>query len=97
MQTTTLAPAAVFAPAGRDRVTVYVIAVAVAALLVVPWAVTGGPSALLRAVGGDVSLWPLITASLIALACAYKELDRGTAVAAGFAVVWALGSVSVTV
>jgi iron(III) transport system permease protein len=92
MQTTTLAPAAVFAPAGRDRVTVYVIAAAVAALLVVPWAASGGPSALMRAVGGDVSLWPLFTASLIALACAYKEFDRGTAYATGFAVVWALGS-----
>jgi iron(III) transport system permease protein len=92
MDSATIAPAAVFAPAGRDRVTVYVIAVAVAALLVVPWAASGGPSALMRAVSGDVSLWPVLTASLIALACAYKELDRGTVIAAGFAVVWAFGS-----
>jgi len=46
----------------------------------------------MRAIGGDVALWPLLTASLIALACAYKEIDRGTAMAAGFAVAWALGT-----
>ena len=42
MQTANVAQA-VFAPAARDRATVYVIAIAVAALLVVPWAASGGP------------------------------------------------------
>jgi iron(III) transport system permease protein len=91
-----VAPAAVFAPAGRDRVTLYVIAAAVAALLVVPWAAAGGPSALMRAIGGDVSLWPVLTASAIALACAYREADRWTAVFCGFAVAWAFVSALVT-
>jgi iron(III) transport system permease protein len=91
VENTAIAPA-VFAPAGRDRATLYVIAAAVAALLVVPWAASGAASAFMRAVNGDVSLWPVITASLIALACAYKELDRWTAIATGFAFVWAIGA-----
>ena len=82
----------VFTPAARDRVTLYVVAAAVAALLVVPWAASGGPSALMRAIQGDVGLWPVLTASLIALACSYREIDRGTAVSCGFAVVWAFGA-----
>jgi iron(III) transport system permease protein len=82
----------VFTPAARDRVTLYVVAAAVAALLVVPWAASGGPSALMRAIQGDVGLWPVLTASLIALACSYREVDRGTAVSCGFAVVWAFGA-----
>jgi iron(III) transport system permease protein len=82
----------VFTPAARDRVTLYVVAAAVAALLVVPWAASGGLSALMRAIQGDVGLWPVLTASLIALACSYREVDRGTAVSCGFAVVWAFGA-----
>ena len=91
MQTATVAQA-VFTPAARDRVTLYVAAVGVAALLVVPWAAAGGASALMRALAGDTSMWPLIGAAVVALLCAWREIDRGTAAAAGFAVAWALGS-----
>ena len=53
MASIALAPA-VFAPAARDRATIYVAAVALVALVFVPWAAGGGPSALLRAGNGDV-------------------------------------------
>ncbi len=79
-------------PAGRDRVTLYVIAAALAALLVVPWAASAALLRWCEPSPATLSLWPLITASLIALACAYKEIDRGTAAAAAFAVAWALGT-----
>jgi iron(III) transport system permease protein len=86
-----LAPA-VFVPASRDRATIYVAAVALAALALVPWAATGGPSALMRALGGAEAMWPLLAGALAALVCALREFDRGTAVAAGGAVVWAFGA-----
>ncbi len=87
------APArAVFVPAARDRATVYVAAIAVAALAVAPWAAGGGPSALLRAIGGALTLWPLLIAAAVALGCSLREFDRGTATAAGAGVVWAFGA-----
>jgi len=55
---------AVFVPMARDRATAVVAAVALAALAAVPWAATGGPSALLRAFSGEALLWPLLAASL---------------------------------
>ncbi|MFO1311126.1 MAG: iron ABC transporter permease [Burkholderiales bacterium] len=91
MQTATLAPA-VFAPAGRDRATLYIVALAVAALAALPWAASGGPSAFMRAAGGSAGLWPLVVASASALFFAWREQDRWTALASGFAVVWTLGS-----
>jgi len=85
--TSALAPA-VFVPASRDRATVVVAAVALAVLLVAPWAADGGPSALLRALGGAWTLWPLLAGALAALVGAVRENDRGTAWAAGAAVLW---------
>jgi iron(III) transport system permease protein len=90
METTAAAPA-VFAPASRDRVTVYVTAAAVVALLVLPWAATGS-SALLRAIGGAYEYWPHVIGALVALFCAWREFDRGTALAAGATVVWAFAA-----
>ncbi|MCC7326463.1 MAG: iron ABC transporter permease [Burkholderiales bacterium] len=58
----------------------------------VPWAADGGPSALLRAVNGSTALWPTLAAALVALICSLREFDRGTATAAGFAVVWTFGA-----
>ncbi len=77
-------------PASRDRATVYIAAVALAALIFVPWAAGGGPSALLRALGGAWVLWPLLVGALAALVCAVRQYDRGTVLAAGAAVVWTL-------
>ena len=62
------------------------------ALLVVPWAAAGGPSALLRAIRGAHDMWPLLLGAVVALVCAWREFDRGTAIAAGAAVVWAFGA-----
>ncbi|MEP7181665.1 MAG: iron ABC transporter permease [Betaproteobacteria bacterium] len=85
---TSVAAPAVFVPVARDRVTAGVAAIALAALVAVPWAAGGGPSALLRAAGGAASMWPLLVAALVALACAVRQYDRGTAAAASVAVVW---------
>ncbi len=87
METTALAPA-VFVPASRDRATVYVAGVALAALALAPWAAGGGASALMRALGGAWTLWPLLAGAVAALVCAWREIDRGTALAAGAAVLW---------
>jgi len=84
---TAVAPA-VFVPATRDRATLYVAAAAAAALVALPWAADGGPSALMRALAGAADLWPLLVGALAALALAWRELDRGTAIAAGAAVAW---------
>ncbi|MCC6193362.1 MAG: iron ABC transporter permease [Burkholderiales bacterium] len=91
METTAVAPA-VFAPAQRDRATVYVTAAAVVALVALPWAMTGGPSALMRAAGGARDLWPLLAGAVAALVFAWREWDRATAIAAAFGVVWTLGA-----
>ncbi len=48
MENTALAPA-VFAPAARDRATVYVAGVALAVLALAHWAAGGGTSTMLRA------------------------------------------------
>jgi len=91
METTAFAPA-VFAPAARDRATAYVSAVALAALIFLPWAAEGGPSALLRAWGGATAMWPLLVGALVAMVCAAREYDRAAAFAAGGAVVWAFAA-----
>ena len=85
----TLAPAAaVFVPLARDRATIGVAAIALAALAVVPWALSGGSSALLLAFKGNAALWPTIVAALVCVACAWRGFDRATAAVAGFAVIW---------
>ena len=89
----TLAPApAVFVPVARDRATIGVAAIALAALAFLPWSAEGGASALLRGVTGEYPQWPLLAAALATLLFAWRELDRGTAVAAGFGVAWAFGA-----
>jgi iron(III) transport system permease protein len=91
VENTALAPA-VFAPAARDRATVYVAGAALAALVLVPWAASGGPSALLRAWNGDTAMWPLLAAAVVAMICVAREYDRAAAVAAAGAVVWAFAA-----
>ncbi|MBK7471812.1 MAG: iron ABC transporter permease [Betaproteobacteria bacterium] len=76
----------------RDRATVVVAAVALAALVAAPWAATGGPSALLRAFSGEAVLWPLLAAALATLVFAALGRDRWTAGAAALAVAWGIGS-----
>src|SRR5512139_3190776 len=84
--------APVFVPAGRDRATAVVAAIALAALAALPWALGGGQSALLRATGGAAGLWPLVAAAVAATLFAWRGLDRATAAAAGFAVLWAFAA-----
>ena len=88
MAATAFAPA-VFAPAGRDRATALIGALAVIALIALPWAVGGGPSALTSALGGARSFWPLIIGAVAALTFATLGRDTGTAVASGMALGWA--------
>jgi iron(III) transport system permease protein len=83
---------AVFVPTSRDRATAVIAAVALAALVIVPWAATGGPSALVRALSGATSLWPLVAAGLATLLFATWGRDAWTAVAAAFALAWGIGS-----
>ena len=87
LATAALAPP-VFVPTARDRATIGVAAVALAALAVLPWATTGGASALLRAMSGEHAQWPPLIAALSTLFSAWRGLDRVTAIAAGIAVAW---------
>ncbi len=87
MATAALAPA-VFVPAARDRATAVVAALALAVLVALPWALEGATSALWRAAGGELPLWPLLAATVAALFFAWRGADRWTAVAAGAAVLW---------
>ena len=84
---TALAPAG-FAASPRDRTTVAVAAFTLAALLIVPWALAGGPSALARALSGAWTFWPLIAAALAVLAFAWLGRDRETAIVAAFGLAW---------
>lgn len=83
---------AVFVPIARDRATAVVAAFSLVALAVVPWAATGGPSALLRAFSGESLLWPLLAASLATLLFAAWGRDVWTAAAAALALAWGIGS-----
>jgi iron(III) transport system permease protein len=83
---------AVFVPTARDRATAVVAAVALAALAIVPWAATGGPSALLRALSGEWPLWLLIAASIATLVFSVSGRDAWTAAAAALALAWGFGS-----
>ncbi len=87
MATLASAPA-VFAPVARDRVTILVAAVALLALVLLPWALDGGPPALLRALRGEIALWPTLVAALLSVLCAWRGLDRATATAAAIGVLW---------
>jgi iron(III) transport system permease protein len=82
-----LAPA-VFVPAARDRATAGVAAVALAALVVLPWAGGAGPSALMRGLAGAAAPWPLLGAAVVLLFWSWRGFDRAIASAAGFAIAW---------
>jgi iron(III) transport system permease protein len=84
--------APVFVPAARDRVTPAVAAVALAAIVVLPWALGGGASALWRAAGGAAAFWPLIAGAVAALVLAWRGNDRATAYVSGASVLWAFAA-----
>jgi len=87
---TALAPAA-FIPSSRDRATIVVAALALAALVLAPWG-AGGGSALMRALSGATSQWPLIAAAAAVLLFAWWGRDAGIAAAAALAVAWSFGA-----
>jgi len=87
LATLAFAPA-VFVPVARDRATIVVAAIAMLALVALPWALNWGPSALFRALGGQTALWPTLIATLVCLVCAWRGFDRATAAVALFAVAW---------
>ena len=94
---TTTAPAT-FVPASRDRATPAFAATALVALVLVPWAAGGGPSALGLALAGSTTQWPafaatialapLIVAALAATVFAWLGRDRAAALASAFALAW---------
>jgi iron(III) transport system permease protein len=79
-------------PSARDRTTVAIAACALLALLFAPWAAGGGASALMRALAGDGSMWPLLGAAAAVPLLAWARRDSATALAAAAAVAWALGA-----
>ena len=78
MSTAALRPGLV-APARHDRVALAAAGCALAALLVLPWGMEGGPSALRLAADGAAPLWLLIALTGGTLALAW--LDRAGATA----------------
>ena len=82
----------------RDRVTALVAAVAVIALAVVPWAASGGASALALATAGarwphyaaTLALGPLFLAAVSTLLFGWLGVANVTALAAGFGLAWGL-------
>ena len=92
MTSAALHPAAVFVPVARDRATALIAAVALAALLAVPWALGRSGSALALALAGNTGLWPVIAATAATLALAALGHDRGVALAAGLALAWSFGA-----
>ena len=79
----------------------YVAAIALAALAVLPWGADTPASALVLAFAGSAGKWPqfaatlslvpLIVAAATMLLCAWRGLARGVALAAGFALAWGIG------
>ncbi|MDQ6916523.1 MAG: iron ABC transporter permease [Pseudomonadota bacterium] len=88
---TALAPVDL-APSSRDRTTVAIAALALAALLIVPWSAGGGPTSLARALAGDRSTWPLIAAAAAMLLLAWSGRGIGTLIAAALALAWTIGA-----
>ena len=87
----TRAPAALV-PSSRDRATIVVAALALAALVLAPWSAGVGPSALMRALSGATSQWPLIAVAAAVLLCAWWGRDTMTALIAALGLAWALGA-----
>ena len=83
----------------RDVPTAALAGAALAALAVVPWAASGGSSALALMLSNAkwphyaaaLALAPLLVAALATLIAGFAGLARATAVAAGFGLVWAFG------
>lgn len=90
--TATTLPSAVFVPTARDRVTSALAALAVIALVALPWAAAGGPSALMRAMGGETYQWLTLAGAIAAAVFAFLQRDRETWIAAGATVAWAVGA-----
>src|SRR2546426_4070652 len=88
---TALAPAA-FIPSSRDRATIVVAALALAALVLAPWGPPGGGSALMRALSGATSQWPLIAAATAVLLFACWGRDTAIALVAVLGLAWAFGA-----
>src|SRR3989442_12450449 len=86
-----LAPAT-FLPSSHDRTTIVVAALALAALVLAPWSAGGGPSALMRALSGATSQWPLIAAAAAVLLFACWGRDTATALVAALGLAWAFGA-----
>lgn len=84
--------AAAVAPRARDRATVAAAAVALATLIAVPWGAGAWPSALILALSGTLSLWPLFLAAAAALALAWAGRSAPTGIAAGLGVAWTFGA-----
>jgi iron(III) transport system permease protein len=80
------------APTGYDRVALAAAGCALAALLVLPWGMEGGPSALRLAAGGAAPLWLLIALTAATAALAWLDRAGATAVVALAALAWGLGS-----
>jgi iron(III) transport system permease protein len=91
MAATTLAPAA-FAPHAGGRAATLAAALAVVALIALPWAAGGGPSALARAFAGAAWLWPLLAGAVLALLFAWIGRGAVTSAVSGAAVAWTLGA-----
>lgn len=75
----------------RDPKTVSVAAIALAALLLAPWAAGGGASAFALALGGTVSMGVLIAAAAAVLILAWFDRARESTAIAAFALAWAFG------
>jgi len=86
-----LAPA-VFTASRGDRTTIVVAAIGVAALALLPWAATGGPSAFARAFAGETPALALCALAVLVVAFAWRGMDRAVAVLAALALVVAFGA-----
>jgi iron(III) transport system permease protein len=80
------------APRKRDHATAAAAAMALATLLAVPWGMHAWPSALVLALSGTISLWPLFPAAAGVLACAWAGRPVATAAAAALGLVWTFGA-----
>ena len=76
----------------RDRATAVAAAGALVTLVAVPWGLHAWPSALVLALSGTISLWPLLILAAAALAFAWAGRALPTALAAGLGFVWTLGT-----
>ena len=83
---------AVLAPALRNRATTAIAAVALLALLVLPWAMGGGASALGRALGGNLGLVLLLLATVATLVFAWFGRETCVAIASALAVALTLAA-----